>query len=260
MMLPLAMAISGWFLAVPLLLGFGLLLVAGIVKSSFKINTKPTFIELPDDTPLPEPLRAAIEAWDPELQRLGYTRKNLLACDDMQPNSSMVLRFYLSQSEPSAAMIASIEARAKHAAGEHIIANTFVEFSGDLVDGTCVTAGNAKEVGFGPRGPDRVMLVLPKADVKTVHAIYCKAIAMRGPLKPLEPGLTINQYAERSVMRFVNRCVKHGYLQAPGEHGVARITWKGAIIGTVTNIPPMLQLWRWLGLREARALAAQVAP
>lgn len=259
MMLPLAMTISGWLVAAPLLLAFGLLLLAGMVKSTFKINTKPTFVELPEDTPLPEPLRAAINAWDPELQRLGYVRKNLLACDDLQPSSSMVCRMYMSQSEPSAVMIASLETRAKTQAGEHIIANTYVEFSGDLIDGTSVTAGNGKEAGFGPRTSDRVMLVLPRADVKTVHAIYRKAITMRGPMKPHDAGLTIKQLVERSVTRYVDRCVKHGYLVAPREDGMARMTWKGAIIGTVTNIPPMLQLWRWLGTREAKALAAQVA-
>lgn len=258
MLVHLALAIPSWLLAVPLLLFLGLLLLAGLVKLSFKLNTKPTFVDLPDDAPLPESLSSAIAAWEPELLRLGYARKNLLASDDMQPNSSMVCRMYVSQSEQNAAMIAALETRAKHAGGEHVIANTYVEFSGDLVDGTSVMAGNGKEAGFGPRGPDRVMLVLPGADVKTLHAIYRKAIAMRGPLKPMDAGLTMKQLVEKSVTKFVNRCVGHGYLRPPGADGIARMTWKGALIGTVTNIPPMLQLWRWLGTREAKALAAQV--
>jgi hypothetical protein len=255
----LAMTVSGWLVAVPLLLVFGLLLLVGTVKLSFKMNTKPTFVEIPDDAPIPESLASAIAAWEPHLTQLGYVRMNLLASDDMQPNSSLVCRMYVSQSDKSAAMIASLETRAKHAAGEHVIANTYVEFSGNLMDGTNVTAGNSKEVGFGPRTSDRVMLVLPRAHVKTVHAIYSKAIAMRGPMKPIEAGATMKQLVEASVSRFINRCIKHGYLLPPRADGIARMTWKGALIGTITNIPPMLQVWRWLGTREAKALAAQVA-
>lgn len=258
MLLYLASTIPGWLVAVPFLVVVGLLLMTALVKASFKMNTRPTFIELPDDAPLPESLRAAIEKWEPGLLRLGYAKKNLLASDDMQPNSSMLCRMYVSHQEQTGAMITTLETRAKHAAGEHVIANTYVEFSGELADGMSVTAGNGKEAGFGPRTKDRVMLVLPGADVMTVHAIYRKAISMRGAMKPLEAGLTMEQMVEKSVSKFVNRCVTHGYLRSPDANGIARMTWKGALIGTVTNLPPMLQLWRWLGTREAKALAAQV--
>jgi hypothetical protein len=258
MHLTLALTIPSWLIAALVVVVGGHLLLIVLLKASFKTNAKPTFTRLPDDAPMPPALARALADWEGQMLQLGYTREAVVASDDMQPNSSMLAVTYAHRKEQTLAMIVSLESRAKTQAGETVIANTYAEFSTDMANGTSVMTGNSKEVGFGPRTPDKIPLVLPGVDVLTLHRVHVRATSLQGPAKPHDWSMTMPQVCQRAIERFIQRGVRHGYLTPPHD-GHSRLTWKGACIGLFTNIPPGKQIWRATGLRPGKAMLAQVA-
>jgi hypothetical protein len=258
MPLTLALTIPGWVIFALALVATGLLVLIVILKASFRTNAKPTFTQLPEDAPMPPALAQALQSWQGQLLQLGYTREGLIASDDVQPNSSMVLALFAHRKEQTMAMIASLENRVNTQTGERVIAQTYAEFSTEMASGASILTGNGNEIAFGPRTPDKITLVIPGVDVLTLHRVHLRAVSLHGPIKPHDWSLTMPQLCQLAIDRFIERGVRHGYLTPPRD-GHARLTWKGAVIGLFTNIPPGKQLWRSSGLRPGKELLAQVA-
>ncbi len=234
-----------------------LVAVAG-VKRSFWTNSNPVVVGVDPDDPIPPMLDRAVDAHAPSLERLGFLRAGALACVETAGRFQLVAVAFANAKERSAALVAHV-GQFEHSAGRGAIVfeKTYIEFSTALADGSVLATNNHTDYPFGPREASYKVLVLPRRDPDTLWRVHRGALAERGPREPLlQEDWWITEMVH-SLSRFNLRCVRHGYLHAARD-GRHRLTWKGAVMATLTGITPLKQAWTWWNGREARAILSRV--
>jgi hypothetical protein len=254
----LAVAVPNWFIVALIVAAALSLLLVWFVRANFKINPVPCIVDLEDCVPGPDALQAALNVWESDITRLGYQRLGSVAVTDQVPGTSIVCVVYVHERELTHAWVSVIESCVKTQSGEKLITKKYLEFATELKDGTSVLTNNGIDVLLLPNGRDRTVHVVPELDAVSLHRVHRKVLSTREHPAPLRPEHTVPQMIEESSTKFIERGLRYGYMRRCGD-GLVRFTWKGAIIGTLTNVPPMLQVWRWWGYRPGRALAKQVA-
>lgn len=228
-------------------------LVVGL-RSSISFNPDPAFADIPESSSLSPALEKAITKYEDGLKSLKYTRVGIIASDDIISNGTFVGVLYENTPEATAVMITVNESRAKKPDGsEIVIENAYVEFWTEFADESSVMTNDSKDVPFGARVSSRATYCLKNAELRTLHRVHSFVLSTRGKrLQRVGNGWSLAE-AKGAVQKFHSRNVKHGYLR-PCSDGKYRMTWKGAVIGLITNIPPFKGIWRWWYTKEAREI------
>lgn len=224
------------------------------VKATMKFNPRPLIQEVdPAVQPIPEEVRSYCFGVHEQFTRLGFEAAPLLRIDGMMSDMHTYVAMYLRQSDGQQAMAAVNFATAQ---GKVKAKRGYVEFATDFRNGGSVMTNDSTEVAFGPRTHDVVVVKAPwvrsVAKLLELHKEACRRHGVGDTKRDTAPG-----WPERAILdsldQFVSRCVAHGYLEANAD-GTYGVTWKGALIGTYTNLPP----GSWVAKRRGYAAAREL--
>ncbi len=139
------------------------------------------------------------------------------------------------------AMAAAVMRRVK---GVDTPGTMYVEFAADFADGTGVCTNNSREPPLGPRSDRVICLRFPRVkDVGRLLEVHREGVRRfgRGSRKPGPRGDWWTPALLESLRKFADHMVASGWF-ARGADGGYRMTLKGAVLGTWSNLPP----WLWV--------------
>jgi len=224
------------------------------IKAMLSFSARPTISALmPGDRRLTPTVTEHFERTDAALVPLGFEPGDPFVFS-IAPSTFCVARMYANRRESDAALAAAVFAEVK---GREVEKQKHVEFSTVFADGLTIDTGNSREAPFdvddGTRLAFQAPGVMGAADLYALHRAAARREG-RGRKGPLPPGPSWHERALRdSVERYYARMERGGMLR-PEEDGVMRLTWKGAVVGAWTNIPPALWVRRWRAARTADEL------
>ncbi len=241
-------AIMGAVVAVPYVIG------PLMVKATMKFNPRPRLRQIdPAREQIPSEVRSYGFDIHEQFTRLGFDPGPLVKIEGIVPNVHCYAAMYSRRSDGQQAMAAVNFAQVQ---GKTNAKPGYVEFSSDFKGGVAVMTNNSNDVPFGPKTADAIVVKAPwarsVAQLLDLHKEACRRHGV-GEMKRD----TGEQWAERAIFdsmdKFVSRGVAHGFMCA-GAGGVYVLTWKGAVIGAITNLWPGSWIVRQRANRAAKEL------
>ncbi len=227
------------------------------VKQALWFFERPRIEELAEgDARLTPAARAHFEETDAALVPLGFEPGPAFVFRVSQGTYG-VTRMYANRRENDGALAAMLFAETPQ---RIVQKQKHLEFSTDFEGGRSVDTGNSREPSFDVEDGNRFSVRAPDlkrgADLYTLHRAAMKrhGSARKQPLPPGERWYV--GALEDSMRRYVARLERAGLVRQAADKTV-RLTWKGAVIGAWTNLPPTLWIRRWRVGRSAEELRRQ---
>lgn len=232
----IAAAIVVGILAVPYLLG------PLAVKASMKLRLRPELRDYGENDPLlPPQAREWFAEIDPQMRALGFEPSPAVHMR-IVPNVVGIVRVYVNRPERDYALAAVNFAEMQGASKEKL---RYFEFATNYPGDKSVGVSTSNEPPFDVEDGNRYFAQFQQtrtaAELYTLHKAAIKRHGFGAKATPLAGADWHHRSILESLDRYVRRMERAGRLQRD-ELGNAVMTWKGAFIGTYSNLPPLKQL------------------
>ena len=235
------------------------LVVPVLVLRKMWFDAEPVFETVDHDDPrLPEKARAFFGDVAADIEALGFTPTAFVINREVAPNTTGYIALFDNHAAMDAAAAMFIVSVTGTAAPP--ILNYNVDFATDFADGGELVTGNASAPGGLPTRRSKQVHRVPRmADLATLYRLHQSLVLQRGglakkPLPPKNQAVAAFREAVVSELRWHAEC---GRLRLDPAKARYHFTWRGGYMAVWGQLPPILQVCRWLLRRRARALLRQ---
>lgn len=234
-------------------------LLAPLLSRSLWLSADPVFAEAdPEDPRFPERVRAFFVETARDLEPLGYMPAAYLFIRDSAPNTTVYIALFENRAGGDAAAAMSVHSQAT---STNTVQNYSVEFTCEFANGDALnTNNNIEPEGLALLHWLHIHRLPAMADLAQMHQVHQALISRHGGIarKPLPPPGGWAERIRENVLRQLRGCADSGWLRLDPESRRFRFTLKGGTLATWGQLPPIIQLRRWLLKRRARRLLREL--
>lgn len=228
-------------------------LLAPLLTRKLWMAADPVFEQAdPQDPRFPERVRAFFVETARDLEPLGYMPAAYLLNPDSTPNTTCYIALFENRAAGDAAAAMALLSTPTSA-----VQNYAVEFSCEFANGDSLDTNN----NFEPEGLALLHWMhihrLPAmADLARIHRVHRALVARHDGIarKPLPPPGGWSESLREAVQRQLRGYADSGWMRLDSQSRRFHYTLKGAMLATWRQMPPIIQLRRWLLKRRARRL------
>ena len=244
------------------LLSFILLLVLApyifapvILRAKQSVNPHPSLLAT-TLAEIPERAAAYFGKINESMQSLGFDHAKDLHIPDFADGQSWYLRIFLHSHYQDSAVAIDMMQDMPRGSGLH---KQFIEFNSSFSDQSELSLSNNDMLRQPGTCPNRVVIALPGFhDIARMYRLHgeLKLFYGNGDTSILPARENLLSELQDSIEREMHCAERAGYMWLDTRNGRCRPTWKGAILMSWLQMPPLRQLRAWWTQRKARRILA----